>query len=94
MIHQKDVRVGVALRFCTPDGSPDLVGLVQSVSDGYVHLCHERWPLDVVARESEIIPQPSPAHRWDGSADKWYRSDEPLPPGTMGPVLTGVRHAQ
>jgi hypothetical protein len=91
MVRQDDVSVGVALHFRTPDGSPDLVGTVQRVHDGFVWILNERWPVDVVARESTIIPKPSSEHRWDGALGRWYLPTEYQPMGD-GVMLGHARH--
>lgn len=93
MIQQQEVAEGVVLHFRTPDMTPDLIGPVQRVADGFAWLCGERWPLDVVARESVIIPRPSPRHQWDGALDRWFLPEERHPSTNMGPVLSHARHA-
>lgn len=93
MIQQQEIAAGVVLRFRTPDGSPDLIGPVRVVDDGYVWMCGERWPLDVVARESEIIPRPSPRHQWDGALEWWFLPEERQISTEMGPILPHTRHA-
>lgn len=92
MLKQQDVKPGVVLHFAAPDMSPDFRGPVRRVDNGYVWLGEERWPLDVVARESTPIPQPTPQHRWDGALDRWYLPSETLA-ADSGAVLSHTRHA-
>lgn len=92
MMRQEDVQVGVVVQFIAPDGSPDYTGPVREVVDGFVWLGTERWPLDVVARESTAIPRPSPDHRWDGATGRWFLPHETQAQGCEI-VLSHARHA-
>lgn len=76
MVQVEEVVPGVVLRFLTPDESPDLVGPVQRVDDGYAWIQGERWPVEVVARWSTAIPRPSPEHQWDGAMARWFLPSE------------------
>jgi hypothetical protein len=76
MIRPDEVKTGVVVRFLTPDESPDLVGPVQRVDDGFAWVQGERWPVDVVARWSTLIPRPSVEHMWDGATDRWFSPSE------------------
>jgi hypothetical protein len=91
MVRHDEVQVGTAVRFVTPDDSPDLVGPVQRVHDGFAWIQGVRWPVDVVARWSTAIPKPSPTHQWDGALDRWFLPSETQPMG--GAIMLGhARH--